>query len=78
MNLALLLVQIINKNLWKIEGFHFDLLNTKVIEKLKNFQRSMRWMVHFPLFMMLEQTKKMRLVHLVLSVKMVVHLYLPD
>jgi len=59
------LVTLIKDDLWTIEGFHFDLLNEKKPqeEKFKNFQRSMRWVIHFPLFMMLEQKKKMRLVH---------------
>ncbi len=49
---------------WEIYGYHFDLDNrTQNEEILKNYTRSMRWMVHFPLFSLLKKFHSMRLVH---------------
>ena len=49
---------------WVIKGFHFDLLEKRENEEvLKNYQRSMRWMIHFPIFSMLDNFQGKRLVH---------------
>lgn len=53
-----------NHEQWKIYGFHFDLVNQKNLEeKYKNYMRSMRWMIHFPIFLMLEKKQSKRLIH---------------
>ena len=49
---------------WIIHAYHFDLLENKgKEEKLKNFTRSMRWIVHFPIFSLLEFLQQKKLVH---------------
>ena len=49
---------------WEIVGFHFDLLKPQNVEqRLRNYTRCMRWMIHFPIFSMLECFQKKRLVH---------------
>ena len=49
---------------WMISGYHFDLVNDNSKEdRLKNYMRSMRWMIHFPIFSMLERFQGKRLVH---------------
>ncbi len=49
---------------WNIYGYHFDLDNHNQNEEdLRNYTRSMRWMVHFPLFSLLKKYQSMRLVH---------------
>ena len=49
---------------WKLSGYHFDLIKDNCKEdQLKNYMRSMRWMIHFPLFSMLERFQGKRLVH---------------
>jgi len=47
-----------------IEAYHFDLKNNLTLENsLKNYQRSMRWSLHFPLFFMLKVKKGLDLMH---------------
>ena len=47
-----------------ILSYHFDLTRTKDREeRYKNFQRSMRWAIHFPLFWLLKRKKNMNLAH---------------
>ena len=49
---------------WRISGYHFDLIKDNSKEdRLKNYIRSMRWMIHFPIFSMLERFQGKRLVH---------------
>ena len=49
---------------WRVLGYHFDLCkNIGVENQMKNYTRSMRWMIHFPIFSMLEQFQGKRLVH---------------
>jgi hypothetical protein len=49
---------------WKINGYHFNLVKkNSEEEQLKNYIRSMRWMIHFPVFSLLKKFKSMRLVH---------------
>ncbi|MDA9608757.1 hypothetical protein N9S24_01725 [SAR86 cluster bacterium] len=57
-------VELIDFNNWNIHGYHFnlELANTSE-DQLKNYTRSMRWMIHFPLFSLLKKVKAMRLVH---------------
>lgn len=57
-------VKFVKYDYWEIKGFHFNLLEKQSKEEeLKNYMRSMRWMIHFPIFSMLEKFHKMRLVH---------------
>ena len=49
---------------WVINTFHDDLLNkTSLEERYKNFQRSLRWAVHFPIFCLLERNQEKELIH---------------
>lgn len=53
-----------SKSEWEVLGYHFDLNNNLNKEDiLKNYTRSMRWMIHFPIFLMLEKFKKFKLLH---------------
>ena len=57
-------VEFIDPQHWSLSGYHFDLLTEwGSEERLKNYMRSMRWMIHFPVFLMLEQHQGKRLVH---------------
>jgi len=57
-------VDITCKHRWKINAFHFDLLNIQSLEeRYKNFTRSMRWAIHFPVFSVLEREQNKQLVH---------------
>jgi len=59
-----ILVDTTCKNSWTINAFHFDLLNIQSIEeRYKNFTRSMRWAIHFPVFSILEREQNKQLVH---------------
>ena len=50
------LVTFLSLDNWIIDGYHFDLIkNIKKEDRLKNYQRSMRWMIHFPIFLLLEK-----------------------
>jgi|APSaa5957512535_1039671.scaffolds.fasta_scaffold26872_3 hypothetical protein len=52
------------KNSWKVFSFHFDLLkNIDSEDKYKNYMRSMRWSIHFPVFILLDHLKGIKLVH---------------
>ena len=58
------LVTFISSDKWVIEGYHFDLnKNINKESRLKNYQRSMRWMIHFPIFLLLEKLQRKKLVH---------------
>ncbi len=58
-----ILVQTDGRN-FKVRGFHFDLNKELSLEsRLKNFQRSMRWCCHFPIFWLLKQERGMQVVH---------------
>ncbi len=49
---------------WEIYGHHFDLTKLQGLEeRFKNYTRCMRWMIHFPIFSMLERFQGKRLVH---------------
>ena len=59
-----ILVKLESLTKWKIKGYHFNLLKQNTSEEqLKNYIRSMRWMIHFPIFSLLKKIKSMRLVH---------------
>lgn len=48
----------------KIWAYHGDLCQQKnEEERRKNYQRSMRWALHFPLFILLEQKQNKHLIH---------------
>lgn len=49
---------------WKLHGYHFDLERDQSIEETyQNYQRSMRWLIHFPLFILLEKEQGKSLLH---------------
>ena len=57
-------VTISDRGIWQVRGYHFNLLKTQTIEaRYRNYQRSMRWMIHFPLFIMLEREQNKGLLH---------------
>ena len=57
-------LKIIEKNQWMIQGYHFDILKTlDETEILKNMIRSMRWLIHFPIFEMLNRSLNINLMH---------------
>jgi len=57
-------VDIVAPDNWRIYGYHFDLTSQKNKEEiLKNYMRSMRWMIHYPVFILLEKYQNKRLVH---------------
>ena len=52
------------KDSWKVYSFHFDLLKKLNAEdEYKNYMRSMRWAVHFPIFTLLDYLKGIKLIH---------------
>jgi hypothetical protein len=53
------------KDKWKIFAFHNDLLRRGCSEqeKYENFQRSMRWILHFPIFTLLRIKQGKALLH---------------
>ncbi len=60
------LVKLLDVDIWEVIGYHFDLLNHNdefSEDTLKNYQRSMRWLIHFPVFSLLEKIQGKRLVH---------------
>lgn len=57
-------IEFSNKNFWKIYSYHFDLQKKLNLEdEYKNFMRSMRWSIHFPIFVLLDYLKGIKLVH---------------
>jgi len=57
-------LKIIDRKQWALQGFHDDLLyNYNSAEILKNMIRSMRWLVHFPVFEMLNRNKGIGVMH---------------
>ena len=57
-------VQLNNLKSWEINGYHFDLDSENSEEdRFKNYTRSMRWMIHFPIFSLLKKYHNMRLIH---------------
>lgn len=57
-------LKIIDRNHWIIQGFHYDILRTpNETEILKNMIRSMRWLMHFPIFEMLNRCFSVNLLH---------------
>lgn len=57
-------LQIIKKNRWILRGFHYDILKCNdETDVLKNMIRSMRWLIHFPLFEMLNRCMGINLMH---------------
>lgn len=57
-------LQIQNSNSWLISGYHDDLSKcSNGEETTKNLIRSMRWLIHFPLFEMLNRQKNIGVIH---------------
>jgi len=49
---------------YSILAFHYDIFREQEIEKrYQNFQRSMRWCIHFPIFVLLQERLGWRLIH---------------
>jgi hypothetical protein len=47
-----------------VRAYHFDLERPQDVEtRFRNFQRSMRWAVHFPVFLLLRQRRGWQLLH---------------
>lgn len=58
------LVKIRADNKWDILAYHNDLLKRINAEAIyKNYQRSMRWIMHFPIFVLLRMTQGKYLMH---------------
>lgn len=57
-------LHVVDRTHWTVQGFHDDLLNNcRPAEILKNMIRSMRWLVHFPIFEMLNRNKGIGVMH---------------
>ena len=57
-------IQLNSADHWIVEGHHDDLLlNDNPDDILKNMIRSMRWLIHFPVFEMLNRTRGLGLIH---------------
>lgn len=57
-------LKIKSKRAWYISGYHDDLSRDLTdVEMTKNFIRSMRWLIHFPLFEMLNRQHNIGLIH---------------
>lgn len=59
------LLKCLHKDKWILFAFHDDLLRTGGTEgeKYENFQRSMRWTIHFPIFVLLQLRQGKSILH---------------
>lgn len=59
-----IIVDVRNREKWVINASHDGLLNkTSLEDRYENFQRSIRWAVHFPIFCLLERNQEKELIH---------------
>ena len=57
-------MEIKSEKTWHLSGYHDDLsLDLTDVDMTKNFIRSMRWLIHFPLFEMLNRQHNIGLIH---------------
>ena len=60
-----ILLECQSKDKWRLDAFHNDLLRKECTksEKYENFQRSMRWILHFPIFVLLQLKQGKSVLH---------------